>query len=364
MAKTVLGIDIGSDRVKLALCKGGQIKKIAVETIPENIVKGGQVVSIETMSEVIRDVCKKNGISASQASVVLSSDRIFTRNVTMPLMNHDQLLYNLPFEFRDYLDDDMKNYVYDYAMISSIEEIEAAMEKSKEEEAKEADEDTNKKGAFSVETEYGSTGLSMELTAVVAPRDLLDDTQLMIKKAGMKLYKAAPPVSSFAAIIRHYEKAKELTGKGNEYCILDLGYTNIRMYMYKGDAINVSKILEIGLSGLDQTIADMYGVDVHLAHTYMMTNHNNCCESEACLNAYNSIAGELMRAMNFYRFSNPDSQLNDIWMCGGGSILDPLRKVIGELLDMNIHPATELLEDTKIDIDDNRALLAIGAALE
>lgn len=360
MAKAILGIDIGSDRIKFALYKGGQIKKTVIETIPENVVKGGQVVSIETMSEIIRTTCKKNGLKASLASVILSSERIFTRNVSMPFMNHEQLLYNLPFEFRDYLDDDLKNYVYDYAMISSIDEMEKARDKASEEEV---DKDKSK-DPFSMESDYVTGGLSMELTAVVAPRDLLNDTQLMIKKAGLKLYKAAPPISAFSAIIRHYEKINDLVGKGNEYCILDYGYTNIRMYMYKGDALNVSKILDIGISSIDQTIAEKYGVDIHLAHTYMMNNHNNCLESPECANAYASIAGELMRAMNFYRFSNPESQLNDIWMCGGGSVIEPLRLEVLELLDMNIHPATELLSDMKLEPDDNKVILAIGATLE
>ena len=90
-------------------------------------------------------------------------------------------------------------------------------------------------------------------------------------------------------------------------------------------------------------IAEAFSVDVHLAHTYLMNNYENCLEREECLAAYENIAVELMRAMNFYRFSNPDSTLSDLWLCGGGAVIRPLADSIGEMLDMELHPASELV---------------------
>ena len=50
-----------------------------------------------------------------------------------------------------------------------------------------------------------------------------------------------------------------------------------------------------------------------------------------------------MRAMNFYRFSNPDSLLTDIWLCGGGVEIPALQDAIKNVLDINIHSAKELV---------------------
>ena len=95
--------------------------------------------------------------------------------------------------------------------------------------------------------------------------------------------------------------------------------------------------------GIDEVIADAYNVDVHLAHTYLDSNHDGCQSKDFCLNAYNSIAVELMRAMNFYRFNNPDSNLSDIWIAGGGAAIAPLISAISETLDMEIHDGSELI---------------------
>jgi type IV pilus assembly protein PilM len=161
-----------------------------------------------------------------------------------------------------------------------------------------------------------------------------------LRKAGLKLAKAAPTVSSYISLIR----ALQQRGGGvKEYCILDLGYQSIRMYMFNGEQHVVTRNLESGLSSLDGVIADSYNVDVHLAHTYLITNYDDCQNSEACRNAYGNIAVELMRALNFYRFSNPDSQLEDIWLCGGGAVIPTLRQAIADTLDMKVHLARELL---------------------
>lgn len=328
MAKTILGVDIGSDSLKLALVSNGQVKKTAVVAIPNSLVKEYRVVSTETMGELIRDTMKENGIRCRQAAIVLANESVFVRSVTMPKMNIDQLTYNLPFEFRDYITEELKDYIYDYAMITTPEEM------AKEPPAPKPAEDGD---MGDVEQEQSN---SMELLAAAAPVRLIEECKEMLRKAGLKMTKAAPTVCCYIALIRALEKRGG--GKG-EYCILDLGYQAIRMYMFKGEQHMVTRSLETGLSTLDSVIADSYNVDIHLAHTYLTTNYDDCQNGEPCRNAYGNIAVELMRALNFYRFSNPDSQLEDIWLCGGGAVIVPLREAIADTLDMKVHQARELV---------------------
>ena len=326
MAKTILGVDIGSDSLKLALVSNGQVKKAVIVPIPNSLVKEYRVVSPETMGELIRDTMREHGMRCRNAAIVLPNETVYVRSVNMPKMTVDQLVYNLPFEFRDYITDELKDYYYDYAMISTPEEITREAPKPQEE------------GAESQEESEQAN--SMELLAAAAPVSLIEECRSMLRKAGLRLTKAAPTVCSYIALIRALEKRGG--GKG-EYCILDLGYQAIRMYMFNGDRHMVTRNLEVGLSTLDNVIADSYNVDIHLAHTYLTTNYNDCQSSEACRNAFGNIAVELMRALNFYRFSNPDSQLEDIWLCGGGAVIPSLRESIADTLDMKVHQARELV---------------------
>ncbi len=125
----------------------------------------------------------------------------------------------------------------------------------------------------------------------------------------------------------------------------------------------VTRILEVGVSNLDSVISDAYNVDVHLAHTYLTTNYDDCQNKEFCISAYNNIAVDLMRALNFYRFSNPDSQLANVWLCGGGASIPPLRTTIAETLDMTVHMADELISGHSIE-HSNVYIQAVGITMD
>ena len=369
MAKTILGVDIGYDSLKLALVNGKTVRKTAIVPMPKNLIREGRVVSTETMGELIRRTMREHGIRCNQAAIVLQNETVFIRSVTMPVMTVDQLNYNLPFEFRDYITDELKDYLFDYAVVSVSEE----KEESAEDEG----------------GENSESGGVMELMAVAAPKALIEESKETLHRAGLKLVKAAPGVCAFQSLIRACEnkqtaklkrdrkprKAKESEEAGNaqntedtqnlkEYCILDLGYQSIRMYMFRGDRHMVTRVLELGMNSLDQAIAEAYSVDVHLADTYLLSNYENCQSKDYCMNAYGTITVELMRALNFYRFSNPDSHLEDIWICGGGACIRPLQESISETLDLRIHTAADLIPNGAAVDEDYALLQAIGITLD
>ncbi|MDO4803714.1 MAG: pilus assembly protein PilM [Lachnospiraceae bacterium] len=181
---------------------------------------------------------------------------------------------------------------------------------------------------------------SVELLAVGAPRQAVDELRTMLHVAGLKLRRAAPAICTYTELLR-LSWVRDYPDR--ELCILDLGSQAIRMYIFKGDRYTVTREIENGLNLLDGAVADAFNVDEHLAHTYLLTNYEGCQQHEGCLNTYGNIALDLMRAMNFYRFSNPDSNLNDVLLCGGGSLLEPLREEITQSLGMDIHFLSDLI---------------------
>ena len=380
MAKQILGIDIGYDTLKLALMKGRHVRRTATASMPKRLMREGRIVSPEAMGELIRNTMRENGIHCSQAALSFSSEAVFVRNVTVPMMTADQLSYNLPYEFRDYITDELKNFIFDYAMLSSpaagnkgsadkkekkakVKKARTGKKKNALEAFEEAQEAAEVSGAAvsDITTDEGEEARTMELLAAAAPISLMEESREILRKAGLKLVKAAPAVCSYIGLIRQMSDDKRPAS--GEYCILDLGYQAIRMYMFKGTRHEVTRALEFGLSRIDDALADAYNVDVHLAHTYLLTNYEDCQSKDVCVNAFNSIAVELMRALNFYRFSNPDSELTDVWLCGGGAAIAPLRQAIAEGLDnMTLRSADELLPDNKPLEESYSMIQAIGIA--
>lgn len=314
----VLGIDIGHDRLKLVLLSNGKVKKTVVVETPENLVKNGVVVSQETMGEFLRETMKENGISASQAAYVLNGERVYVRNVTMPLMTSEQLLYNLPYEFRDYITEELKDYFFDFAMRSVNEEER-----------------------------------TMEVLAAAVPKQLIDDVRNVLRKAGLKLVKAAPLLSAYRGLIGEYEKTHET----RDYCLLNLGYQSIRMDVFHGTEYLTTHVLDIGLKSIDGILAESMGVDEHIAHTYLLNNYKDCQDSDECKNAFVNMAVELMRTMNFLRYSMQDNNLDEIWVCGGGATIKNLRDAIGEHLDMPVYSAWEKFLGSEYQKEEGDSLL-------
>ena len=352
MAKSCLGIDIGKDQMKLVLMKGENIVKTASVQMPEGLLKDGRIVSVETTGELIRKTMKENKIRCKEAAVVVSSGICFLRNVTMPEMTAEQLVYNLPYEFRDYITDELKKYVFDYSWGSGEEMPKGKKLKkaSKKKEEKPEEEENQKRN-------------ETELLAAAAPLEVMEDLRLMTRKAGLKLTFAAPEVSACENLL-HYKLRNE-QDKDKEYGILDLGSTSSRLFIFKGDRHQVTRVIERGMEQVEELLADNFHIDIHLAHTWLLANHEDCIHSEVCQDAFSQISVELMRALNFYQFSNPESRLEDIYICGGGASIATMRQSLEENLDVKIHEAGELLERMNGSGDEASSLwmLAAGTAL-
>lgn len=387
--KSILGIDIGSDRLKIALVDGGIVLDAVTTKMPENLMKGGRLSSVETMSDLIARTMKENGIKVKDAAICLQNENVYIKNVKMPMMNTEQLVYNLPFEFNDYITGEVKDYVFDYAVLPDDEPEEAEAQeaekaapagektsgetaeadkpekaedaaKSGEKDKAEKEAKKNRKGEVFLSEEMMSRNLN--LMAVGAEKAYIDECSDMLRKAGLNMVKAAPSICAYITLIR--EQMDQLRQYTDEFCVLDLGYEATRLYMFKEDQYEATRVIDAGLSSLERVISDLYGVESHLAHTYMMNNFENCLDREECRESFENIAVELMRAMNFYRFSNPDSALTDMWLCGGGAVIQPLCDAIGGMLDMRLHTASELVPDGDDIPECNSFIQAIGIAFE
>lgn len=327
MAKSYVGIDIGHRAIKIVQAVGNQVKKTAVVDVPDSLVKEYQVTSIETMAELIKSTMKANGIQGTNAALVLSDTKVYAKNITIPQMTDEQLTVNLPYEFRDYITDELKNYTFDYLVVE------------KEEKPKEEETQAEAEGTFAVEENNNTP--TMDLLAAAAPKELIEEMRAMLRKAGLRLEKAAPVVYAYIGIIRSLGEA----AKNKEFCFIDLGHEAIRMHMFKGENFIVSRDLDIGISSIEEKIADAENVDIHLAHTYLISNHDDCQNSQGCIDAYGSICTELQRAINFYEFSNPDSNLEEVYLCGGGAAIERFAEEIKNTLSLRVNNGAELVNN-------------------
>lgn len=334
MGKTYVGIDFGASDMKLAVVADGNVRDIATFEVPENLVRDGRIVSPELCAEFLKSSLKEAKIGAKACAVLLPASVAFTRTMTVPAMSHENLVINLPYEFRDFITLEKDKYFYDYALLDTI--------RNEEDEIKE-----------------------YEIIAATTLKSTISDYGAICHRSGAKLKTAIPEELAYMNIIRQYEQRNGMSEDNNEYGFVDLGHTVTKLHIYKGCKHQATRVIEYGVGLLDSIIAEQLSVDEHLARAYKHANNNNEQLGELCINLYNTISLELMRALNFYRFNMPDSNLTDIYVCGGGSKIAPLIESVRDELGLSIRSVTELLPDSVKNMDDAALChLAIGVAMQ
>jgi type IV pilus assembly protein PilM len=148
--------------------------------------------------------------------------------------------------------------------------------------------------------------------------------------------------------------------------VLDLGQAFIRVYMYTGDRFEVLRTIDYGCQAVDRAIADELNVDIHIANAYRVANHNDILSCDACQRVYAAIAVEILKAINFYGFNNPDKELSHIHCSGGGSRIAPLLDTLRATLPIPLESSAPLLPGALAgqEAEKTAALAAAGVAMQ
>ena len=295
--------------MKFALCEQGRILQTAAEPMPENLVRGGRILSPEAMSAVLSEAMDKHHISGHGCAVILPASLAFCRRVTVPMMTPEQLALNLPFDFRDYITAEKDKYCYDYAVLDIIK------------------------------SEAGEPE-QLDLLAAATLKSTISDYEDMVRRARLKLTVAATEEFAYANLIRQHEASGMAEA---EYCFIDLGHSATRIYIYTSYRFEVLRILDVGGANIDEAIAETVNADTMIARTYKESNLNGAQELDACKQVYQRIGTEIMRAINFYRYNNRSSGLTACYLCGGGTQNPFLVQALRENLNLELREIGTLM---------------------
>jgi len=324
MAHRMIGVEIGSNTMKLAVSVGGTIKQMAVAKMPEDMIREGKPTSPAAMTDFIKTMMKENGIRGGNAALVLPAQLVIAHHVTMPLMNENELKLNLPFEFRDFVGKDGAKYDYDYSVVSVNDGV-------------------------------------MELYAAAVRKDEVENYYSIFKKAGLTLKIAIPAEMAWLNLISQSDNLPK------KLCIVDVGHNTTRVNIFVDGNFVMGKDIEMAGALIDETIAADQKVDAYVAHTRKEANMNKILSSDVVNDAYQALAIEVMKIVNFYSYTDTSEggRLEHLYYCGGSSVIEPLRTALLKSTGMTLHHVYRLvkMDDTVSDMALYCALAA-GAAIQ
>ena len=323
MASRMIGVEIGSSTLKMSVSVGGRIKQMAYKRMPEDLVREGRVTSAAAMTQFLVEMRKEFGIRPGPCALVLPGQAVISHQVTMPVMNESELLLNLPFEFRDFVGKDGAKFEYDYSVMSVKDGV-------------------------------------MELYAAACRKELVEEYYSIFKKAGLTLKVATPAEMAWLNLVRQASKQDE------DLCIVDIGHNLTRVNIFSGGNFVMGKDIEMGGALIDESIASTERIDPYVARTHKENNLNEVLTADYCVEAYQAIAIEVMKILNFYAYSTGEAdKLNHLYCCGGSSVIEPLRTCILKATGMTMHHVQRLVRLDGVDIDQSVVCsLAAGAAVQ
>lgn len=304
----VVGIDIGNYRIKISYIVKGELKDVFVETLPDNIVKDGMIQYWDAMADFLKETFQSHGIHCRNVIFTLPASGAYMRVVDLPRMTVKQLQLNLPFEFHDYISEPTEKYFYDYAVIEEGEK-------------------------------------TMKLLAVACSRELIDRYRTLAKHAKLNAVGLVPEVLGFQRVLRRYNALFRVPDE-KDYAILDMGDRSFKLHFFRHGVYEVTRPLEPGARHIAEIAAEIRGTDVHIGQLAAESNQDDVLAHENMEALYESSAVQIMRAMNFYSYSNTNNTIDTLYYCGGAANYPALLETIEETMNLPMRPLTDLMPYT------------------
>ena len=277
-----VGLTFGARQIHGAVWERGRIRRTFVRELPEVLEADGQISSIPVLAELLRELRREENLRTRDVALVLPASLCTCRRITTAWMTPEQLAFNLPFTFRDYLDGEPGDWLYDWAVVETNRD------------------EAEKPG-------------EMDLMAAAVRRGVMADLRDLFRRAGLRLRTAIPEEMAYINLIRASKAAPHSHG------ILDLGHRGIRLYLYTGDRFESLRTLDDGCAALHRAVGDHFGADPHLTEVYLHTDFQGAAGLETCRNICGGMAVEVLKAVNFYRFRSGGESLAHVHCCGGGT---------------------------------------------
>ncbi len=325
--KHCIGFDIGNHAIHVAVRKGDNIVRGLTERLAQDLVKNGAITSFEVMTDFLKELKKKEGLTVRDAALVLPAAHCYCRRFFVAANTRDQLMFNLPYGFKDFITDDKSNYFFDCAVLNAVR--------------------------------YGDgRPPEFDVLAVAARKETIEDYINLFRRAGFKLKTIIPEEFAYVNLLR------KMGDESHHHGILDIGHNAVKLFFFNGSMFDSVRVIDYGLNALDEVISEQFGVDNFVAGTYRENDFNGANNLDGCRAIYGAMALEVLKAINFYRFNG--GSLQHLHCCGGGSHNEALMQSLRTTLPVEISDMKELFAENKGKgaIDYPLIAAAAGAALQ
>lgn len=328
---SILGIDIGTTNIALALLKQGKKQHIidtALIPTPSGSIVNGEIKSIKLICSEIRNILSSKKMKPKKIAVNMNSSQIITREFNIGNVKGKEIKQAIEFE----LSQNFPNITQTHSISYKI------YEKRKD----------NIKGIVAV-----------------CPNKLIDDFEQIGDNLGIPLKYLDVNSNSIA---KAYKKFIWDNDNNSSVLIVDIGTYNSQVNIMVSDKLVVSRNVSTGGAAIDKLMSDVFNISLKEAESeklrkfkeYLSDGHDI---EKIIKQGYEGIQTEIGRTINLYNQKGFKEEIKNILLIGGGSRLYDIDKNFEEIFKIPVKVVKPTDNNTTYINNFSRLISAIGCSI-
>jgi len=124
--KSVAGLDVGSSSIKMVELEGKAdnltLVNLGFENLPSDTIIDGQIMELNTVSDVIRNLCTNHGVNADNVVTGVSGHSVIIKNIVLPRMSREELDESIDWHAEEHIPYDLADVSLDYQVTAESSE--------------------------------------------------------------------------------------------------------------------------------------------------------------------------------------------------------------------------------------------------
>jgi type IV pilus assembly protein PilM len=344
MARTCVGLDIGSSSVKVVqlkeTSKGYQLVNFGIEPLPPQTIVDGAIMNQSAVVDAIKQLKLALKLKGREVATAISGHSVIIKKIKVPPMTPEELEEQIPWEAEHHIPFSKDDVEIDHQLVTT----------------------QNAQG-------------QMELLLVAAKKEVVSDYSMVIREA--KLMPTVMDVAAFT-IQNAFEVNYEVNPE-ESVALVNVGAALSNINIVSGGTSAFTRDVTVGGNIFTEEIQKRLNVSQEEAEAWKIGSIGEGAtdvlpsEVEAVLTEVaESVAGQFQRSLDFFLASSTDATINRIFLCGGAAKVSALQKALQEKARAQV----EIMDPfSRISIDERKfdmtflhqhaaeAAVAVGLAL-
>jgi type IV pilus assembly protein PilM len=303
--KSVAGLDIGSSSIKMVELSGKannlSLVSLGNENLPADTIIDGQIMEMNTVSDVISNLCTNFQVKADQVVTGVSGHSVIIKNIVLPPMSREELEESIDWHAEEHIPFDLADVSLDYQVTAE-------------------------------------TSDATHVLIAACKRERIDNIRQAIQLSGRQ--PVVIDVDTFA--LQNCYEVNYDPNATDCVTLLNIGASTMNVNIVKGSRSLFTRDITVGGSQFTDVLQRNFGVSFQQAEAMKRGVNTPGIETKAIEplmhNVTELVANEIQKTFDFYRATSDDSStvVKKILISGGGSKLQGLSEELSARLQLPV----------------------------